>query len=240
MTPGTAPTPTAASYVPNPYFSFPYVATYFANAGYCSAAISQCSVNYLACTAQLGGGDGGGRNPVTVVVPGGGGTTVGGGGTAYGIASAASICKRDRLTHPAAVVACYPLLTQHHRYRQQPLQRGLQRPPAQHVLHVRHHRCRLLLWHGNGERCSEADSGGSVCWAGWRVCSAHLVTSFASPELECGWRKSKRVFCLAFGVLRATAWSSNAIWFSCIGGDLFGHASRSHDGCYDTKIQHEP
>ncbi len=116
----------------------------------------------------------------------------------------ASICKRDRLTHPAAVVACYPLLTQHHRYRQQPLQRGLQRPPAQHVLHVRHHRCRLLLWYGNGERCSEADSGGSVCWAGWRVCSAHLVTSFASPELECGWRKSKRVFCLAFGVFEVS------------------------------------
>ncbi|KAK3906224.1 hypothetical protein C8A05DRAFT_40960 [Staphylotrichum tortipilum] len=93
VTPGAAPTPTAVSYVPNAYFSFPYVATYFANPGSCSAAISQCSVNYLACTAQLGGGgDGGGRNPVTVVVPGGGGTTVGGGGTAYGIASAASIC----------------------------------------------------------------------------------------------------------------------------------------------------
>ncbi len=94
--------------MPNSYFSFPYVATYFANPSYCTDAISQCSVNYLACTAQLGGGQGGGRNPVTIVVPGGGGTTVGGDGSAIGIASAASICKIDPLS---ANQSSLPLLT---------------------------------------------------------------------------------------------------------------------------------
>ncbi|KAK3941848.1 hypothetical protein QBC46DRAFT_381602 [Diplogelasinospora grovesii] len=100
---GTAPatfvTPTAAattavSYVPNAYFSFPYVATYFANGGDCSRAVSQCSSNYAACTSQLEGlaGSGGGY-AVTIVVPGGGGTTVTGAGqTTYATASATSIC----------------------------------------------------------------------------------------------------------------------------------------------------
>ncbi|KAL2255990.1 hypothetical protein VTK26DRAFT_2381 [Humicola hyalothermophila] len=87
------PATTAASYVPNPYFSFPYVATYFANRDHCSAAISQCSSNYEACTAQLGGGQDGGGYAVTIVVPGGGGTTVAAAaGGAVGAASATSIC----------------------------------------------------------------------------------------------------------------------------------------------------
>ncbi|KAJ4295772.1 hypothetical protein N0V88_004474 [Collariella sp. IMI 366227] len=51
--PTVAPT-TAVSYVPNAFFSFPYIATSFANAAHCSAAVSQCSANYAACTAQLG------------------------------------------------------------------------------------------------------------------------------------------------------------------------------------------
>jgi hypothetical protein len=59
VAPGAAPT-TAVSYVPNVYFSFPYIATYFANPGYCSAAVSQCSANYAACTSQLGGSGGAG------------------------------------------------------------------------------------------------------------------------------------------------------------------------------------
>ncbi|EAQ90800.1 hypothetical protein CHGG_02735 [Chaetomium globosum CBS 148.51] len=70
--PGPAAT-TAASYVPNVFFSFPYVATYFANPGHCSAAISQCNANHAACTSQLAGQDGSGAGyAVTVVVPGGG------------------------------------------------------------------------------------------------------------------------------------------------------------------------
>ncbi|KAK4245638.1 hypothetical protein C7999DRAFT_16178 [Corynascus novoguineensis] len=99
---GTAPasfvTPdptTAASYVPNEYFSFPYVATSFANPGHCSAAISQCSANYEACTSQLAreDGSGGGGYAVTVVVPGGGGTTVtAGAGVSVDASAAASIC----------------------------------------------------------------------------------------------------------------------------------------------------
>jgi len=92
VTPGP-PTPTAVSYVPNAYFSFPYAATYFANPGYCSAAVSQCSANYAACTAQLGGQGGGGAGyAVTIVVPGGGGTTVAGAGVTYAASSASSIC----------------------------------------------------------------------------------------------------------------------------------------------------
>lgn len=92
--PGAAAT-TAASYVPNVFFSFPYVATYFANPGHCSAAISQCSANYAACTSQLAEQDGSGAGyAVTVVVPGGGGTTVAAaGGISVGPAAATSICK---------------------------------------------------------------------------------------------------------------------------------------------------
>ncbi|KAL2137063.1 hypothetical protein VTI74DRAFT_9669 [Chaetomium olivicolor] len=88
-----APSPTSVSYVPNAYFSFPYIATYFANPGHCSAAISQCNANYAACTSQLGGQGGlGGGYAVTIVVPGGGGTTVAGRGVTVGLASATSIC----------------------------------------------------------------------------------------------------------------------------------------------------
>ncbi|KAK4131977.1 hypothetical protein BT67DRAFT_451469 [Trichocladium antarcticum] len=92
------PTATAVSYVPNAYFSFPYIATYFAHSGFCSAAVSQCSANHAACTAQLGGQDGpAGGHAVTIVVPGGGGTTVtagagAGAGAGVGAASATSIC----------------------------------------------------------------------------------------------------------------------------------------------------
>ncbi|KAK3310308.1 uncharacterized protein B0T15DRAFT_32653 [Chaetomium strumarium] len=92
VTPSPA-TATAVSYVSNPYFSFPYIATYFANPGYCSAAVSQCSANYAACTSQLGGPSAGGGYAVTIVVPGGGGTTVTAGASAtVGVASATSIC----------------------------------------------------------------------------------------------------------------------------------------------------
>jgi hypothetical protein len=94
VTPGPAAT-TAASYVPNVYFSFPYIATYFANPGHCSAALSQCSANHAACITRLAGGGGvGGEFGVTIVVPGGGGTTIAaGGGVTYAAASATSICK---------------------------------------------------------------------------------------------------------------------------------------------------
>ncbi|KAK1769890.1 hypothetical protein QBC33DRAFT_304040 [Phialemonium atrogriseum] len=97
VTPTGGPTP--VSFVQNPYFSFPYAASSFANPGACSAAVSQCSRNYDSCTVELGGnnnGNGGGGHAVTIVVPGGGGTTVapapGVGGGSPGSASATSIC----------------------------------------------------------------------------------------------------------------------------------------------------
>lgn len=85
-----APSTTAASYVNNQFFSFPYIATSFSNAAVCSQAVSQCSANYAACTADLEGSVGAGG--VTVVV--GGSTTVGGGSVAvtYATSSATSIC----------------------------------------------------------------------------------------------------------------------------------------------------
>lgn len=82
------PSTTSASYVSNAYFSFPYIATSFSNAAACSRAVSACSKNYVACTADLEGSGGGG---VTVVV--GGSTTVGAsGGATYPTATATSVC----------------------------------------------------------------------------------------------------------------------------------------------------
>ncbi|KAK0628142.1 hypothetical protein B0T17DRAFT_487771 [Bombardia bombarda] len=87
------PTTAPVSFVPNAYFSFPYIATYFVDAGACSQAVSECSANYGACTSQLDGQLGSGPYGVTIVVPGGGGTTVTGGAQVnYGTASASSIC----------------------------------------------------------------------------------------------------------------------------------------------------
>lgn len=96
-----AATTTVVSYVPNVYFSFPYIATYFANPGFCSAAVSQCSANYAACTDHLGGaGQVGGGFGVTIVVPGGGGTTItAGAGTTVDVARATSICKFALFVH---------------------------------------------------------------------------------------------------------------------------------------------
>ncbi|KAK4224605.1 hypothetical protein QBC38DRAFT_14432 [Podospora fimiseda] len=86
---------TAVSFVQNPYFSFPFIATYFANREDCSRAVNQCSANNAACTSHLqglGGGVGGGY-AVTIAVPGGGGTTVtAAAGITYDPASATSIC----------------------------------------------------------------------------------------------------------------------------------------------------
>ncbi|KAL2168459.1 hypothetical protein VTG60DRAFT_7261 [Thermothelomyces hinnuleus] len=95
VTPDPAGATTAVSYVPNEFFSFPYVATSFANPGHCSAAVMQCSSNYAACTSQLArvGGSGDGGYAVTVVVPGGGGTTVtAAAGISVDAAAATSIC----------------------------------------------------------------------------------------------------------------------------------------------------
>ncbi|KAK0730586.1 hypothetical protein B0H67DRAFT_639070 [Lasiosphaeris hirsuta] len=87
-----SPQTTAVSYVPNVYFSFPYVATYFANPSACSQAVSQCSANFAACTTQLGG-QVGGNFGVTIIVPGGSGTTItGNAGVSVPAASATSIC----------------------------------------------------------------------------------------------------------------------------------------------------
>ncbi|KAK4144634.1 uncharacterized protein C8A04DRAFT_27570 [Dichotomopilus funicola] len=94
VTPNPADATTAVSFVPNSFFSFPYIATSFANPGHCSAAVSQCSANFAACTAQLGSDSGnGGGYAVTVVVPGGGGTTVApANGISVDAAAVTSIC----------------------------------------------------------------------------------------------------------------------------------------------------
>ncbi|KAK0656035.1 hypothetical protein B0T16DRAFT_26497 [Cercophora newfieldiana] len=102
-----APTPTVA-FVPNPYFSFPFIATSFNGPGACSQAASQCNANYNACTAQLEGqGELGGSYQVTIAVPGAGGipgtTLVGNGGVTYPTASATSICSS------LSIVACRSL-----------------------------------------------------------------------------------------------------------------------------------
>jgi len=102
VTPGPT-TPTAVSYVPNVYFSFPYIATYFANPAHCSAALSQCNANHAACTSQLEGkGEAaGGGYAVTIVVPGGGGTTVtADDGITYNAATATSVCKTPLPSFP--------------------------------------------------------------------------------------------------------------------------------------------
>ncbi|KUI57256.1 hypothetical protein VP1G_04494 [Cytospora mali] len=99
-----APSSTPVSYVANSYFSFPYIATSYSNAAACSRAVSQCSANYAACTANLEGGSGGGA--VTVVVPAGNGgtTTIGAGaGTTYPILTATSIC------NSLSSVACHTI-----------------------------------------------------------------------------------------------------------------------------------
>lgn len=97
--------------MPNAYFSYPYIATYFANRGDCSAAVSQCSANYGACTSQLAGQGGFG---VTIVVPGGDGTTITNGGQAnVGPTSASSICMHISVTRQRSYSSYSRLLTQH-------------------------------------------------------------------------------------------------------------------------------
>lgn len=92
---GTAPStpsdalPTATiSYVPNPYFSFPYATTTFVNSASCASAVAACSSNYGVCVAGL---QRNGGYAVTINVPGGGGTTVDGMQGDLG-ASATPIC----------------------------------------------------------------------------------------------------------------------------------------------------
>lgn len=110
---GTAPAsfspPSAAtgsvSFVANSYFSFPYIATSFADRAACTSAVSQCSANYAACTSDLQGANGAGAGyGVTIIVPGGGGTTVAG-ATQVSLAptSASSICSS------LSSVACFGL-----------------------------------------------------------------------------------------------------------------------------------
>ncbi len=111
---GTAPatfvTPTAAttapvSFVPNTFFSFPYITTVFANGAACQAAVSQCSQNYAACAADLqGGANAGPGYAVTIVVPGGGGTTV-----APTVASALSPESASAVCSSLSSQACFGL-----------------------------------------------------------------------------------------------------------------------------------
>lgn len=84
--------PTAApSYVPNSFYSFPYVPTSFANSALCASATKTCSKVYDACVTSLWGGGHG----VTIIVSEGGGTTVKGDVLSYG-PSATSICSSLR------------------------------------------------------------------------------------------------------------------------------------------------
>lgn len=128
------PSPTI-EFVPNPYYSFPYIATSFGNARACSQAIGQCSDSFQACTSQLGGQAGAGDYHVTVVVPGGGGTTVtGNGGINYGPASATSICEysQSHLGIPMSMCANrFPL-----QKRQQSVQDRLQGHSTRDVVRV--------------------------------------------------------------------------------------------------------
>lgn len=92
---GTAPAsaPTAStrspSWVPNPYFPFPYAATTFGNHASCSSAVKSCSINYGACMATLQMGN---SHHVTVAIPGNTGTTITGGGASFPSSRATSIC----------------------------------------------------------------------------------------------------------------------------------------------------
>jgi len=91
------PSPTqrpALSFVENPFFPFPYAATYFYNRADCSSAVRQCDANFDACTAQLPTQTAGAGFGVTIVVPGmDGGTTITGGvAVSVDAASATSIC----------------------------------------------------------------------------------------------------------------------------------------------------
>jgi hypothetical protein len=90
-----------ASYVSNPYFPFPYIATSYTNSADCVSAYDNCQVNYAACTVEL---QGGGGNGVTIVAP-GGGTTVAATAVNLGT-SATSICSS------LSKAACYGLVTQ--------------------------------------------------------------------------------------------------------------------------------
>jgi hypothetical protein len=78
------------TYVPNVYFSWPYLPTSYVNAAACTSAYSVCQTEYAACTQDLQGGS----FAVTIDSP-NGGVTVGGGTGTYslGAAQATSVCK---------------------------------------------------------------------------------------------------------------------------------------------------
>lgn len=95
------PAATAISFVPNQFFSYPYIPTVFANQAACTSAVAQCSRNYDACTAYLQGQavpNPTGGYGVTINVPGPGGTTIVGGAAGgaapvnYGPVTATSVC----------------------------------------------------------------------------------------------------------------------------------------------------
>ena len=100
------PATTAVSYVSNAYFPFPFAPTYFANGADCSAAVSRCSANYVACTSDLEGQGlsaftaNGGTYGVTIVVP--GGTTVIGGGVLITTTSGRVVTTGTITTYPTA------------------------------------------------------------------------------------------------------------------------------------------
>lgn len=100
-----APSTGAVSYVPNPYFSFPYIPSTFANSASCSAAYSTCASDYAQCTIDLQGGEG--RFAVTIVAPGGGITVSAPASTNVGAASATAICSSlSNLACPGTAATC--------------------------------------------------------------------------------------------------------------------------------------
>ena len=146
---GTAPsifvtptaTPTVVSYVPNSFFPYPFMATSFANSAACLSAVSQCGVNYAACTSDLEGSDAANGYGVTIVVPGGGGVTVSPAqGTTVG--------------------------TTGDQYLLEPQLGGVQGPAEQPVLYLRHGVRRLLR--GKQQRGAQADGRLPRCRGGGR------------------------------------------------------------------------
>lgn len=89
--PATTTAAATITYVANPYFPYPYIATSFANSAACASAYSSCANNFAICTADLAGGGNGGY-AVTVSGPNGGVTVSPTAAMSLGTAIANAVC----------------------------------------------------------------------------------------------------------------------------------------------------